>query len=60
VSIHVLFVVMALSGVALIGVAVTVFVRVRWQWKSQRAGVVRPEEAAGKSGEESLPPAPRR
>ncbi|MGC2209335.1 MAG: hypothetical protein WA532_04400 [Candidatus Korobacteraceae bacterium] len=59
-SIRVLFVVMALSGVALIGVAVTVFVRVRGQWKSQRAGIVRPEEMAGKSGEESMPPAPRR
>jgi len=60
VSIQVLFVVMALSGVALIGVAVTVFVRVRRQWKSQRAGVIRPEETVGKGVEESLPPASRR
>jgi hypothetical protein len=60
VSIHFLFVVMALSGAALIGVAATVFVRVRWQWKSQRAGIARPEEPAGKSGEESVPPIPRR
>jgi hypothetical protein len=54
VSIKVLFVVMAISGVALIGVAVTLFVRIRWQWKSQRAGIVKAEES-GKSGEESLP-----
>jgi hypothetical protein len=56
VSIKVLFVVMAISGAALIGVAITVFVRVRWQWKSQRAGIAKAEEAAVKSGEESLPP----
>jgi hypothetical protein len=51
---------MALSGAVLIGVAVTVFVRVRWQWKSQRAGIAKAEEAAGKSGQESLPPHSRR
>jgi hypothetical protein len=51
---------MAISGVALIGVAITVFVRVRLQWKSQRAGIVKAEEAGAKSGQESLPPQFRR
>jgi hypothetical protein len=60
VSIKVLFVFMALSAAALIGVAVTVFVRVRRQLKTHRAGSGKAEEAAGTDGRESLPSRPRR
>jgi hypothetical protein len=55
VSIKVLFGFMVLSSAALIGVAIAVFVRVRWQLKSRRARSRNSAEAADKSGQESLP-----
>jgi len=55
VIIKVLFAILALSLTALIGVAIAVFVRVWWQFKSRRAQARNSAEAAHESSHGSLP-----
>jgi CHASE1-domain containing sensor protein len=55
VIIKVLFAILALSLAALIGVAIAVFVRVRWQLHSRRAATRNSAEAAQESRHGSLP-----
>jgi CHASE1-domain containing sensor protein len=55
VIIKVLFAVLVLSSIALIGVAIAVFVRVWWHLKSRRAPASLEVDASEQSHQESLP-----
>jgi hypothetical protein len=55
VIIKVLFAILALSLTALIGVAIAVFVRVRWQFKSRRAEARRLAEEAHENSHQHVP-----
>jgi flagellar basal body-associated protein FliL len=55
VIIKLLFVILVLSSVALVAVAIAVFVRVWWHFKSRRAQARNSVEAVRESGQQSLP-----
>jgi ABC-type Fe3+ transport system permease subunit len=55
VIIKLLFAILVLSSVALVAVAIAVFVRVWWHFKSRRAQTRSSVEAVQESNQESLP-----